>query len=185
MPTEVKLAIEKDSPVPGRKVLFNNLMIFTDLVVAGFGALLIYVAVNGGDALNGFLGGLLVLMNVRFFLKDWAAGGTIRKLRYTGTFEVEKISDKWRVIVPAKAFPNMQLAADMAKVFEEALASTPAEETPEKVLIYVLGVSDDDTKSYQVKLVHKCDNDGSCDKPRLHLFGYSEERDGALSWPTV
>jgi hypothetical protein len=180
------LAVEKTSPVAWWSVLITNLGVFLGVLLAGVNGLALYWAFSTGAT---FLYVLVPLVGVgfsfRIFLTAFTSGSLIRKLRYTGTLEVRKASN-WVVNVPVWSFGSLKKAEAMTKLFTEELAKTPVEETDERVLVFVVGEkANDEASGYQVKLVHKCNDDGACEKPHMHLFGYNENRDGVIIWPAV
>lgn len=182
----LKLAIEKDSPIAWWSVLATNIGTTVGFSLLGGGGLLLYWAFKSEDATAAFIFGLVAFaLGVRLFFGSLVTGGIVRKARYTGTFEVQKTEKGWLVGLSPRVFRNAGESLLMLTHLTKTLEEMPAESTDENVLVFVVGVDDDAPQDFRVKLVHKCDNDAKCEKPRLHLFGYSEEHDGALYWRKV
>lgn len=183
---DTKLAIEKSSPIAWWSVLFTNFAVSFGFLLAVGGVALAYWTLDNDKGTPGLIfGALAVGFGGRLFLGSLMSSATIRKVRYTGTVEVRKSPTSWIVNLPAWAFKNRIEGFTLSLIFAKALETTPLEETEESVLVFVIGVDEDDSKEFRVKLVHKCDDDGKCNKPQIHLFGYKEDRDGALAWPTM
>lgn len=185
--SETKLAIEKHSSVSWVSVLFTNALITLSLTCLGGGAMLAYWAVHNNKGIAIVIIGLAVtIIGSRVFRFNLINGALIRKLRYTGTAEVEASGLKWRVAIPRWAFRSGLYGKALDKAFIEALEKMPKPiTTKDTSLTFVVGYNQDLATEPQVMLVHKCQNRSKCNKPEIHLFGYSEKRDGALFWPTI
>lgn len=180
------LAVDKTSPVAWWSVLLTNAGVALSLLITLGGFFFTYWSITHKSGVAGEVFGLIIgFVFSRIFLRTLFNGGTIRKLRYTGTVEIRKGLTAWSINMPRRAFRSRKEAVNLAELLADELESFPLETTDEHNLVFVVGHTGLESPALQVKLFHKCEDEGKCEKPGLHLFGYNEKRDGEVFWPSI
>lgn len=183
--TKPQLAVEKLSPIAWWSVLATNFGAFFGLVLGAGGVYYSYQALSDGSefwqlALRVAAAGF----GFRIFLSSLVSSKPIRLARYAGTVIVLKGTRGWHVNLPRTAFTGRKRASLFLLQFARYFEKAALKENDEKAMVFAVGF-DAEADDYRVKLLHSCADDATCERPELHIRGYSEERDGVIRWDTV
>lgn len=180
-----QLAVEKLSPIAWWSVLATNFGAAFGLVLTAVGVYYAYQALSDGSefwqlALRVAAAGF----GFRIFLSSLVNSKPIRLARYAGTVVVVRGARGWQVDLPRASFKGRKRAGLLFMQFARYFEKAALKENEDKAMVFAVGF-DADADDYRLKLLHSCADDPTCERPDLHVRGYSEQRDGTISWDTV
>ena len=178
----MKLATEKNSMLSGAAVFWTNFTVVFRVMLLMTGFWLIGVSLEEGKPLIPFALILFFLGGVGF-LGECFRNVAIRRARYQGVVTYKKVqtrigSKAWKTDIPSYLIRDVLAYLDFAALASKTLDERSDEKT--EYAQFVVGVNNDG--ALIPKLVHICEDDGHCDKPEIHIYGYDENRDGKINW---
>jgi len=183
--TKPQLAVEKLSPIAWWSVFATNFGVVFGLVVAAVGVYSAYHALSDESEFWKVLVHVLAAgIGFRIFLSSIVNSKPIRLARYAGTVIVLNSGRGWHVNLPRTAFTGKKRAGLVLMQFARYFERAALKEDGDKAMIFAVGF-DAEADDYRLKLLHSCADDATCERPELHLLGYSEKRDGAIRWDAV
>jgi hypothetical protein len=183
--TKPQLAVEKLSPIAWWSVLATNFGAMFGLVLAAVGVYYSYQALSDGSEFWQLaLRVAAAAFGFRIFLSSLVSSKPIRLARYAGTVIVLKGKRGWHVNLPRMSFRGPKLSGLLLMQFARYFEKAALKENGDRAMIFAVGF-DTEADDYRLKLLHSCADDMTCERPDLHLRGYSEQRDGAIRWDAV
>lgn len=177
--TDTQLAVEKLSPFAWWSVLYINLSLMLWPLLGAFG---IWRFFSGGNSVGvSFLLLALVGFAFREFFSALINGRSVRKGRYGGVVELTRIGFLWCMDAPKSAFRSSKIKKLLTEQARKTMEKRVQTESKDRHVIFAIGV-EDTPDSYRLKVVHSCEDSLNCDRPRLHVYGWSQENDGAVNW---
>lgn len=195
----MNIAVNKESPISAASIFWANFVLFFRVLCVGGGLLLIYGTFKDfdpstfetkiytpSDLLGAFSGILITMAGAYNFFGSYSKNIALRKLRYNGVLVLHKRTNPdyigkwglWVSTIPFWRFSNFLEKFDLDEFIHERIAQKAEEDDTYVQFI----VARDTDGTLRAQLVHHCTDTLDCEKPEIHLFGYSEARNGPIWW---